>query len=198
VNIETLMIPAVILVFLASVVLLVSWDWRASIFALAVQYAGVFVLVAGSWPIPMAVVKLVAGWMAGAVLGMALVGSPEGYRLEQRPGLAGISFRLLVTILFGLIGISLAPKIADWVPGIAIEQVYGGLALLGLGLLHLGLAAQPLRVTLGLLTTLAGFEIFYAVVESSTMVSGLLASVSLGLALVGAYLLVGPSVEAAE
>lgn len=197
-DVEILMTPAVILVFLASVVLLVSWDWRASIFALAVQYAGAFVLVAGSWPIPMAVVKLVAGWMAGAVLAMALVGSPEGYHLEQRPGLAGFFFRLLVTILFGLILISLAPKITDWVPGITIEQVYGGLALLGLGLLHLGLSVQPLRVILGLLTALAGFEILYAVVENSTMVSGLLASVNLGLSLVGAYLLVGSTVEVSE
>jgi hypothetical protein len=44
-------------------------------------------------------------------------------------------------------------------------------------------------VTLGLLTVLGGFEIFYAAVEDSTLVTGLLAGVDLGLALLGAYLI---------
>jgi hypothetical protein len=65
-------------------------------------------------------------------------------------------------------------------------------------LLHLGLTAQPLRVVLGLLTVLSGFEILYAAVESATLVAGLLAAVNLGLALVGAYLLVAPGLERVE
>jgi len=67
-----------------------------------------------------------------------------------------------------------------------------------LGLLHLGLTSSALRVTLGLLTVLAGFEILYAAVETSVLVAGLLAAVSLGLALAGAYLLVVPSLKVAE
>ena len=42
---------------------------------------------------------------------------------------------------------------------------------------------------IGLLTTLSGFELIYAAVENSVLVTGLLAVVTLGLALVGAYLL---------
>ena len=45
------------------------------------------------------------------------------------------------------------------------------------------------RVILGLLTLLAGFEIIYAAVESSELVAAALAVVNLGLALTGAYLL---------
>jgi hypothetical protein len=67
--------------------------------------------------------------------------------------------------------------------------------LFGLGLLQLGLTEKPLGVTLGLLTVLSGFEILYAVVESSTLVSGLLACVHLGLALAGGYLLAGETVS---
>jgi hypothetical protein len=85
-----------------------------------------------------------------------------------------------------------------WIPGIGIGQVMGGLILIGMGSLQLGLTDQPLRVILGLLTVFAGFEIFYAAVETSTLVSGLLAIVNLGLALAGAYLIVVPERERLE
>jgi hypothetical protein len=48
---------------------------------------------------------------------------------------------------------------------------------------------------LGLLTVLSGFEILYSAVEVSALVTGLLAGVNLGLALVGAYLLLAPTLE---
>ena len=89
----------------------------------------------------------------------------------------------------------MAPHLADWMPGAEMEQVWGGLILIGIGLLQLGLTAQPLRVVLGILTVLSGFEILYAVAESAVLVAGLLASVNLGLALVGAYLLTSPDLE---
>jgi hypothetical protein len=59
--------------------------------------------------------------------------------------------------------------------------------LVGLGLLHLGITSDSFQVIIGLLTVLAGFEIMYAAVESSALVTALLAVVNLGLALAGAY-----------
>ena len=43
------------------------------------------------------------------------------------------------------------------------------------------------KVIVGLLTVLAGFEILYAAVESSALVTALLVVVNLGLALAGAF-----------
>jgi hypothetical protein len=40
------------------------------------------------------------------------------------------------------------------------------------------------------MTVLSGFEIIYSTVESSVLVAALLAVINLGLALVGAYLLI--------
>lgn len=190
---ETLATPAMIGASLAALLLLISSDWRLSLVTLSVQYSGVFVLTALSWPVEMAVVKLVAGWMAGAVLGMALLGTPRRDE-AAKPGeisssLATLLFRVLAAVSLGLIVLSLAPEAAAWIPGITVAQVFGALTLMGLGLLQLGLTVRPLRVSLGLLTVLSGFEILYAAVESATLVSGLLACVHLGLALVGAYLL---------
>jgi hypothetical protein len=195
---EPFALPAVILSVWTALVLLISTDWRLSVAALAVQYISVFALAAISWTLELAVVKLVAGWMAGAVLGMALIGSPEEGRLQSRLGWSTILFRVLAAMLVGLVAVSLAPRLVEWVPALAIEQAYGGSLLIGLGLLHLGLTAQPLRVALGLLTVLGGFEVIYASVESSALVTGLLAGVVLGLALVGAFLLTVPAIEETE
>ncbi len=190
--------PAVGLLTLTSVVMLVGRNWRWCIAALAVQYVGVFALVALSWPVEMAVAKMIAGWMAGAVLGVATITAPESWREEERSWPSGRVFRLLAAILGGLVVFSLAPRTAALVPSVRLEQMTGALVLMGMGLLHLGLTAQPLRVVMGLLTVIAGFEILYAAVETSTLVAGLLAGVNLGLALAGAYLLISPTMEAAK
>lgn len=197
-NFETFALPAVIVVYLAASVLLISSDWRLSISALAIQYAGIVILVGLSWPLEKAVVKLVAGWMAGAVLGLALISLPGRDRTEPHLPLSSVLFRLLGAAMVGFVAYSWGPIISTWMPEVAPEQAYGGVVLLTLGLFHLGLTSQPLRVVLGLLTVLGGFEILYAAVESSALVTGLLASVSLGLALVGAYLLIIPTQEETE
>jgi len=197
VNFELLALPAVVLVSLTGIILLVSPDWRVSIAALAFQYIGVFVLVAMSWPLEMAIVKLVTGWMVCAVLALAKAGAP-GSPKEEQGIIFNVLFRLLAAGLVGLVVASTVPRIMVWVPEISIEQLLGGGILIGMGLLHLGLTSSALRVIFGLLTVLAGFEILYAAVETSVLVAGLLAAVSLGLSLVGAYLLVVPSLAATE
>ena len=190
-----LAVPAAVLVSLTGFVLLISRDWRISIFTLAAQYAGVFILVILSWSVELAAVKLVAGWMAGAVLGMALASLPKEISIFRPLDLTGILFRFILTTLILLVMISLAPRMARWVPGVVFAQTYAGTIMIGLGLVHLGLTANPLRTILGLLTLFSGFEILYASVEASILVAGLLAGINLGLALVGAYLLTVPIAE---
>jgi hypothetical protein len=83
------------------------------------------------------------------------------------------------------------------VPGITLAPAVGALVLMGLGLLQLGLTSHPIRVIIGLLTIISGFEIIYTVVELSALVAGLLAGVTMGLALLGVYLLFESSMEEA-
>jgi hypothetical protein len=184
--------PAVILLVFSSVTLLVSQRWRMRIGALGVQYLGVFILVAVSWPSDLAVVKLVAGWMAGAILGISRI----NLATEEEPDLPSERFFIVSAASLVIITVaSLASGALEWVPGMQLGQARGGLLLIGMGLLHLGFSAQGLRVILSLLTMLSGFEVLYAVVEKSTLVAGLLAIVNLGIALAGAYLTLEPGVE---
>ena len=185
----------VILIALCSVVLLVSHNWRYSILALAVQYVGVFWLVGTIWPFGLAAVKLVAGWMAGAVLSASQ--PEEGLREQIEPGVSSSVFRILSAGLVIALVISVSPRVQEIFPA-NLSILQGGLILIGVGLIHLGMTTRPMRVALGLLTTLSGFEILYAAVEAPILVAGLQAVITLGLALVGAYLLAAPGMESSE
>jgi hypothetical protein len=83
---------------------------------------------------------------------------------------------------------ALSLRVVNWL-SLSLPVAWGGLLLIGLGLLHLGITSESFRVILGLLTVMTGFEILYAAVESSSLVVALLVVVNLGLAMAGAYFL---------
>jgi hypothetical protein len=182
---QNLAIIPVFLLIGSSLIILVSSSWRRSILALTVQYLGVFWLVAISWPLGLAVVKLVVGCVAGTILGGSQI---TDYSDEQLSGFSGRFLRILAAIFVFILIYMTAPAISDWLP-VRIEILWGGLILIGMGLLQLGMTTHPLRVVLGLLSVFSGFETIYAAMEASVLLTGLLAIVTLGLALVGSYLL---------
>ncbi|MCJ7717875.1 MAG: hypothetical protein MUO54_15340 [Anaerolineales bacterium] len=163
---------------------------------LALQYIGVLSLVSISWPVEIAVVKLVAGWMAAAVLFLTYVNVPV--QTDDTPGelsLPGIFFRGFTALLIGLSVFSLVPLALRWFLGATSQQTLGGLLLLGLGLLQIGLSKQGIRIIIGLLTVISGFEILYATLEASVLMTGLLAILNIGIAFVGAYILLASHLE---
>ncbi len=191
---QQLAIIPVLLVAASSLLVLASQNWRRSILALAVQYLGVFWLIALSWPVDQAIVKLVVGWVTGAVLGASQI---PGTIMEGSSRSSQI-FRSLAAIFVFILVYTGYPFLSTWISA-RPEILIGGLILIGMGLLQLGMTTNALHVILGLLTVLSGFEIIYAAVETSVLVTGMLAMVTLGLALVGSYLLnVGLMDETAE
>jgi hypothetical protein len=181
-------------VFLAvtSVLLLMSQNWRLCVLALAMQYLAAFWLVALIWPVGLAAVKLVAGWMAGSLIGAT---QPESELLDDHfKSQAGRALRLIAALVILLVSFTLVPAVQEWIPG-NTAIVWGGILLIGMGVLQLGMTTLTLRVFFGLLTIVTGFEILYAVVEYSVLVTGILAFINLGLALICAYLLASPTMQ---
>ena len=157
-------------------------------------------MTASSWPVQLAMAKVIAGGIAAAVLWMAQSGLPEQTADNDalspntaasaiRPHFSGWIFHLFAASIVGMVVISIAAAIPRWLPQLSDAQILGSLVLIGIGLLQLGLTSNPFWVILGLLTVLSGFEIVYAGVELSALVQGLLSGVNLGLGLVGAYLI---------
>ncbi len=190
--VDIISILAVILILITSLILLVSQSWRLCIIALAIQYLAAFWLVGLVWTLALAVIKLVVGWMSAAVLGASQ--STSDFVDEKFSTRSGLFFRLLAAAIVWILVFSLAPSLVNFIPS-GMTVLWGGLLLIGIGLLHLGMTTRPSRVIIGLLTFLSGFEILYAVIESSVLVAGLLAFVNLALALIGSYLLAAPTLE---
>jgi hypothetical protein len=205
-GLDLLALPSVVLVAVTATGILISHAWRWVISLLMLQYAGIFILVGISWPFQMALTKLIAGLMAGVILFIAhssLEAKDQDQArhppiLNSQTELSGKLFRLFAASLVGLVIVSGSRVIVQWLPGLSSEQILGSTILIGLGLLHLGLTSEPFRVVVGLLTVIAGFEIAYAGIEVSALVQGLLAVVTLGLGLVGAYLVLAPTMERIE
>lgn len=180
---------AVVLVAVTATGLSISRDWRWNLGLLAVQYLGVAALVAQHLPLGMAAAKLVTGWMVTAALGMTLTGLPRREESAEEAWPQGRAFRLFMAGTMIVLAIAVTPRLDSRMAGIGAPVIAGTILLAGLGLLLLGTNSGIAPIIFGLLTILGGFEVFYAAVESSILVAGLLAVVSLGLGLVGAYLL---------
>ena len=214
---EPIPILGAILVTITASLLLMIDDWRIEVSLLALQYIGTFVLIGQEWSLALSISHLVAGWIAGAVLGMAMLNLPgqvsrmqdieqpsgrnsrlaRGFRLgsSRAPNLI---FFLLAIFLVALTVFSQIPRLSEWIPGLSLTQAWGGLILIGMALLHVGFYSQPLRVTIGLLTLFSGFLILYAAVNLTTLAAALSATVALGIALSGAYLSLAPHMEPGE
>src|SRR5262245_29448125 len=187
---------AVILLAVTSVGLLLARDWRWLIIFLSTQYFGMLILTLQHWPLGLASVKVVAGWMSAAILGMTRSGLPREDRAEKSNVLPrGRLFRLIAAAMVLLIVSSFTPRVDVIMADAGFAVTSGSLLFVGMGLLHLGVSNHILRVTLGLMTALSGFEILYSTVEGSILVAGLLAIINLGLALAGSYLLIASNVE---
>jgi len=190
---ETINWAALLLTIMASVGLLLSRDWHWRIGFLATQYLCAFFMLQTHWPISMAASKLVAGWMACVVLGIARLNSEK--RGEEDLSIPqGRLFHLLISFIILVVTFAVSLRVTTWL-GISLPIAWGSLVLMGLGLLQLGITLDPFRVVIGLLTILCGFEILYATVESSILVTALLAVVNLGLALTGAFFLISVEEE---
>jgi hypothetical protein len=192
---STAAVPAIIALALVYNLLVITHSWRINLLLLVILYLGVFILTAQSWPLELAVVKLIAGWMASAVIGIASIEQSSQDETLDRAWPSSRVFRILASALVLVTAVSITGSLNVWIPGLSHPQAAGGLILSGMGLLQVGLTARPLRAVIGLLTVLAGFEIIYAAVEASALLAGLLAVINLGLALIGVYLITAPQME---
>ena len=181
----------IILLMATSLLIFITHSWRWKIIFLAAQYLAAFWLVSLMWSLGLAAVKLVVGWMVCAVLGAS-----QNERDSEPINLtsSGTLFKLIVTIFVWFVVYSIAPKVAEFIPtGMVI--LWGGLLLSAMSLIQLGMTTDVKASIIGLLTLMSGFEILYAAVENSILVTGLLAMINLSLALAGSYLIASQQME---
>jgi hypothetical protein len=195
--------PMLVALFIAGGLLVVVTDWRVSFVALLAEYIGVAVLLTQLVLFEVAVVKLLVGLLVVSVLtltGWQLnFGRPPATgetlplgRFWAQPMPTGLPFRLMAALMAVVAATYIASQPQLTLPGLdhAPAANTASYLLMALGLVNLGLTAEPINAGMGLLTLLIGFEIFYAAVEPSLAVVALLAGVHFGVALGVSYLAV--------
>ncbi|HTP11629.1 MAG TPA: hypothetical protein VMP08_25420 [Anaerolineae bacterium] len=192
---------------IAAALLVILVNWRLLILALGAQYILIGLMLTRVVPIELAAVKALVGIMICPVLYITARrvnwGRPEEDESEEEPPAdrprrrwwhilgAGWPVRVIVAVLAVAISIGLAsrnplPIVAD--QSVSRDLTTGAFSVMLLGLINAALSENPLKVGLGLLSLLAGFELFYTAVEPTLTIVGLLGLTNLFLALAISYL----------
>ena len=186
---QILSILAFVLIVITAMAILVFRDWRIVSAALLLQYLGAFAMVTQSWPVGIAVIKLIVGWMATAAISLTYFRRENVSLFAETP--SSFIFRSLIGLLTILVVFISAPRLqANVFPELDLLVLQSGLMLIGLSLMQLGTTQDPFLTVVGLLSVLSGFEVIYAGLELSSLLTGLLAIVNLGLSLVGVYFII--------
>ncbi len=194
--------PAVLGILITAGVLVVSREWRLNVFALAVQYFFVVLLLTRLIRLEVAAIKGLVGWMICMVFYITerraseLTAETEkekenengdvSRRWQWRFISARSTFCLLAALLIAVVAYTAALRIP--LPQVPSDITLACYLMVGLGLLLIGLSEAPMQVGLGLLTFLSAFDLFYVALEPSLAVAGLLGAVSFLIALAAAYL----------
>ena len=112
----------------------------------------------------------------------------RGRDRRRSPAATGFVFRIFVALLMMLVAINLSQTIA--LPGLSPSVNTAVFWLILAGLTTLALTEDPIKVGHGLFTALVGFELFYATLESSLLLTGLWGTINLLIALAIGYLTV--------
>lgn len=165
-------------------------DRRLLVITLIVQYVFVALIISFTLNIQIAGSKWIAG-VVSSIIFYQYLRNMDWKRQASESGTIKFNrfFRFVAVLLVLLVAIGVSSvKLVD-IEGIAPEVGLGTALLVCLSFLHLGLCEEPMRVGIGLLTLLSGFEITYSLLEPSLAVVGLLACVHISIALVTGYLM---------
>lgn len=200
--------------FITASIILLWRDWRSLILALLIQYILIGIILSRLVRPDIATLKVMIGAFICPILFLSVrqVSAAESpfrsgesrifrlflARLDPRGAAAtGFVFRLLAACLMILVATTLSASLL--LPGLPPSVNTAVFWLIMAGLVTLSLTEEPLKAGLGLFTVFSGFELFYATVENSLLVTGLWGAVNLLMALAVGYLIVihraGPEAE---
>jgi uncharacterized MnhB-related membrane protein len=204
--------PAILGLVITASLIVVIRDWRLSLAALSAQYVLAGLLLTRLIQPQVAVIKVLIGALVCIILyltarfapgqrgseeasasGQEAVGDMGSAPGAVRVSLADFSFRLLVAVFMGLVVYSLSKRYP--MPVVPPDIGFACYWLASLGLLTLMLTEEPLKVGMGLLTLITGFEMFYSPLEPSLSVAGFLGIANFLIALAIAYLATASPLE---
>ena len=179
------LLPVLILAAACFYILLTDY-WLHSFLGYAVVYLSAFCILVQYWSFTLSLIKLLTGLITLTVLGISIYRQTysQGNRYKSE-----LVFRVAALILIFIMMMFIAGRISIYL-SLPEEITISSLFIIGFSFFQLGITQDPLKIFLSILLLFFGFEMIFSSNESSLLVNGLLALISLLLALTGSYMIV--------
>lgn len=179
------LLPIIILIAACIYIFIIN-DWRRILIAYAIIYISAFVIFAQYWSFTFSLVKLITGLMSLVILGISI---NRYYTISIRKKKSELLFRLVaLCLIFILVGF-MVYRISNYL-SISLEVVFASVLLIGFGIFQLGITHESYKLFLAILILFFGFELIFSANETSLLVNGMLAAVSLLVALMGSFMII--------
>ncbi len=169
-------------------------QWQRIILYYALIFLSAFSITAQYWSFTFSLVKVLTGLMSLVILGISM-------NRHHEPGLqigrAESIFRMAGLSLLNVIVIFIVSRVSNYL-AIPVEIGLASLLMIAFGLFQLGITHEPHRIFLAIIMFFYGFELIYSANETSLLVNGLLAFITLLVALIGSYLIINQFEGGAE
>jgi hypothetical protein len=176
----------ILMMVAACIYIFITNDWRRILIAYAVIYISAFVVIAQYWSFTFSLVKLITGLMSLVVMGISI---NRYYTVPEKKIRSELVFRLIALCLIFILVTFMVYRISNYL-SIALEIVLASLLLVGFGIFQLGITHEPYKLFLSILILFFGFELIFSANETSLLVNGLLAVVTMLVALMGSFMII--------
>lgn len=179
------LIPILIIVA-ACFYVIINNSWQKIFLGFGVVYLAAFSIIIQFWSFSFSIVKVFVGLMSLVVLGISVQKHFEFPAIKTKSELVfRIVAQSLIFILVGFMGYRISNYLS-----IQLEIVLASLLIVGFGIFQLGTTHEPYKLFLAILVLFFGFELIFSANEFSLLVNGLLAFISLLVALMGGFMIV--------
>lgn len=160
-------------------------DWRWKMAGLAVIQLLCFIQILQIWPIALASVKLISGWMGIALMSATLASSRET-KISETHTSAKVFKLMLATFSWIVISASVE-KLNFWLP-IPYTNLFIGLIFFFSGIFYFSQEREINGIAIGLLILLSGFDLIYSSLEGSALVTGIYGLIIILVSIISSYL----------
>ena len=171
-------------IFLSGAILILT-DWRWKMAGLAVIQLLGFILILQIWPIALASVKLISGWMGIAVMSATMASTGE-LRISETLTSARV-FKLMLAAFSWIVIAASVERLNSWLP-IPYTNLFIGLVFFFCGIFYFSQEREINGIAIGLLIFLSGFDVIYSSLEGSALVTGIYGLIVILVSIISSYL----------
>lgn len=171
-------------IFLSGAILIIS-DWRWKMAGLAIIQLIVFILILQIWPIALASVKLISGWMGIALMSATMASTGDSRNSDMHT--SAKVYKLMLAAFSWIVIAASVERFNSWLP-IPYTNLFVGLIFFFCGIFYFSQERDINGIAIGLLIFLSGFDVIYSSLEGSALVTGIYGLIIILVSIISSYL----------